>query len=208
MTLDDKKTLKDFYKNALLVIVGTTVVTTIAVISIYNSTPAPPETSGPTTADRYRPAQSSLQTDEEIERDNQLYKAALDVIHEYYGTNAPIEITYVNAATSYIEIDVGGLSMGGDASYQWLTLMFSQLCKLDSGRTIVNVSGSFVSLIDLNLIEVFIGNRKPHYWDDYSEGKWKRNRAAYGAGLTTPEDDEYELNRVVEVVHERGLIHQ
>lgn len=91
------------------------------------------------------------------------------------------------------------------ASYQWLTQMFSRLCKLDSGRIIVNVSGSFVSLIDLNLIEVFIGNRKPHCWDEYSAEKWKRNRAAYGAGLTTREDDEYEINRVMEIVRERGL---
>jgi len=197
--------MNDFYKKALIVIVGTTIVTTIALLSVNNSTPAPIVTSGPSTAAYYRPAQSVPQTPDEVERDYQLFSSALDVIHEFYGTNSPIEITYVNAATSYIEIDVSGLSMGGDASYQWLTQMFSRLCKLDSGRTIINVSGSFVSLIDLRLIEVFIGNRKPYYWDDYSEEKWKRNREAYGAGLTTREDDEYEINRVMEIVRERGL---
>jgi hypothetical protein len=197
--------MKDIYKKALLVIVGTTVVTTIALFSINNPTPAPAVTSGPTPAAHYRPTQTAPQTAEEVERDYQLFSAALDVIHEHYGTNAPIEITYVNASTSYIEIDVSGLSMGGDASYQWLTQMFSRLCKLNSGQTIINVAGSFVSLMDLNLIEVFIGNRKPHFWDDYSEKKWKRNREAYGAGLTTREDDEYEINRVMDIVRERGL---
>ncbi len=207
--------MKHLHDRILLITVAAVIVAAIAGLKTLTPiTKRQSEVSEPTATAPivYRPTLAQSLTPDNIKNNQEFHDNATRIIHRYYGNDANISISYINADIPFIEIRVGDIGLGGDGSYVGLADMYASLCRLNDKTTILNAIGGIDMLADYHAIEVYRGNRKPIYWDEEKEDwgfepdePWKRNKKAYGVGLTSRKDMEYEKNRVDAIVRARGL---
>ncbi len=207
--------MKQFYDRILLISVAAVIFAlSVAVLALFPSTSEQNQLSEPSSFIPiiYRPTLAQSLTPDNMKHNQEFHDNATRIIHRYYGNDANISISYINVDIPLIEIRVGDIGLGGDGSYVGLADMYASLCRLNDKSTILNAIGGIDMLTDYHAIEVYRGNRKPIYWDEEKEDwgfepdePWKRNKKAYGVGLTSREDMEYEKNRVDAILRARGL---